>query len=357
MPFGPGWSGARVVALAGGVGGSRFVRGLHLAAPAARLTAIVNTGDDLTRYGLRISPDVDTVLYALAGIVDDVRGWGPRGDTFRAMAALERLGGDAWFRLGDLDLGTHLRRRELLDAGRAPSEVIAELAQRLGIGRVPLAGPPGGIGGSGVTVLPMTDDPVETWIQLAGVPPAGSGVSPGGSEDDRWIPFQEYFVRRRADVPISAVRFDGIERSRPAPGLLDAVGTAHLVVLCPSNPIVSIGPILGVPGIRDAILAARSRGAIVAGVSPLIGGATVKGPAARMLREMGVEPSAAGVASMYADLLDIYVIDRVDAALASTIEEQGARPIVTDALMRGRPGERRLAREVLRAALGPARAA
>lgn len=325
--FGPGWSGARVVALAGGVGGSRCIRGLHLAAPAAQLTAVANTGDDVTRYGLRISPDVDTVLYALAGIVDDARGWGPRGETFRAMAALERLGGDAWFRLGDLDLGTHLRRRELLDAGRTPSEVTAELALGLGIG--------------GITVLPMTDDPVETWIQLA--------------EDERWIPFQEYFVRRRSDVTIRAVRFDGIERSRPAPGVLEAVEAAHLVVLCPSNPLVSIGPILAVPGIRDAIRAARSRGAIVAGVSPLIGGATVKGPAARMLGELGIEPTAAGVASMYADLLDLYLIDRVDAALAPRIQGQGARPIVTDALMRGRRGEQRLARVVLRAALGPAR--
>jgi len=326
MPFGRDGAGARVVALAGGVGGSRFIRGLHLAAPAADLTAVVNTGDDLTRYGLRISPDVDTVLYALAGVVDELRGWGPRGDTFRAMSALERLGGSAWFRLGDLDLATHLRRRELLDAGRTPSQVTAELARGLGI--------------EGVRVLPMTDDPVETWIQLA--------------EDDRWVPFQEYFVRRRADVPIRAVRFDGIERSRPAPGLLDALGLAHLVVLCPSNPLVSIGPILAVPGIRDAVRAARSRGAVVAGVSPLIGGATVKGPAARMLRELGLEPSAVGVASMYADLLDIYVIDRADAALAPRVEEQGARPIVTDALMRGRPGERRLARQVLRAALRPA---
>lgn len=325
--FGPDWSGARVVALAGGVGGSRCIRGLHLAAPAAQLTAVVNTGDDLTRYGLRISPDVDTVLYALAGIVDDVRGWGPRGDTFRAMGALERLGGDAWFRLGDLDLATHLRRRELLDAGRTPSEVTADLARRLGL--------------AGVTVLPMTNDRVETWIQLA--------------EDDRWIPFQEYFVRRRAEVPIRAVRFEGIDRSQAVPGLLDAVEAAHLVVLCPSNPLVSIGPILAVRGIREAIRAARSRGTIVAGVSPLIGGATVKGPAARMLRELGIEPSAAGVASMYADLLDVYLIDRVDAALAPRIREQGARPIVTDALMRGRRGEGRLARVVLRAALGPAR--
>ncbi len=280
----------------------------------------------MERYGLHISPDLDTMLYALAGIVDDARGWGPRGDTFRAMAALERLGSDAWFRLGDLDLGTHLRRRELLDAGRTASEVTADLARRLG---------------SGVTIVPMTDDRVETWIQLA--------------HDGRWIHFQEYFVRRRGEVAIRGVRFEGIERARAAPGVLASIAAADLIVLCPSNPLVSLGPILAVPGVRDAVRDARARGAVVAGVSPLIGGATVKGPAARMLAELGIEASAAGVASMYADLLDVYVIDRIDAALAPRIRQQGARPIVTDALMRGRRGEARLARVVLRAALGATR--
>lgn len=284
---------------------------------------IANTGDDIDRYGLRVSPDVDTLLYALAGVVDDARGWGPRGDTFRAMAALERLGGDAWFRLGDVDLATHLRRRELLDAGRTPSEVTAELARRLG---------------TGVTVLPMTDDRVETWIQLA--------------EGERWVHFQEYFVRQRAEVAIRGLRIEGIETARAAPGVLAAINAARLVVLCPSNPLVSLGPILAVPGIRDAIRDARARGTVVAGVSPLIGGTTVRGPAARMLAELGTEPSAAGVASLYADLLDVYVIDRIDAPLAPRIREQGARPVMTDALMRGRRGEARLARVVLRAALG-----
>lgn len=316
-----------LVALAGGVGGSRFLRGLRAAAGEATLTAIVNTGDDVTLHGLRISPDVDTVLYALAGAVDESRGWGPRGDTFRCMAALERLGGETWFRLGDLDLATHLRRTELIAAGWAPSAVTAELALRLGV--------------RGVTVLPMTDDPVETHVELA------SG---------EWVHFQEFFVRRRADAAIRGVRFDGVERARPAPGVLGAIAAADLVALCPSNPVVSLGPILALPGVRDALVAARRRGATVIGVSPLIGGATVKGPAARMLADLGVEPSAAGVAGMYADLLDVYLLDRADAGLADRVRAQGARPVVTDALMRGRRGEARLAREALRAALRHRRA-
>ncbi|MGH2377100.1 MAG: 2-phospho-L-lactate transferase [Candidatus Limnocylindria bacterium] len=317
-------AGPAIVALAGGVGGSRFLRGLRAAAAAESLTAVVNTGDDVTLHGLRISPDVDTVLYALSGVVDEKRGWGPRGDTFRFMEALERLGGETWFRLGDVDLATHVRRTELLAAGWTPSAVTAELARRLGV--------------SGVTVIPMSDDRVETWVQLA--------------EDGQWVHFQEFFVQRRGGVAIRAVRFDGIERAHAAPGLLDALGAADLIVLCPSNPIVSLGPILAVPGVRDAVAAARARGALVAGVSPLIGGATVKGPAARMLSDLGVEPTAAGVAGMYAGLLDVYLLDRVDAELAAGIRAGGVRPVLTDALMRGRRGEERLARVLLRSALG-----
>ncbi len=322
--FAPGWGGASIVALAGGVGGSRFARGLRRAAPNARLTVVVNTGDDVTLHGLRISPDVDTVLYAFSGAVDERRGWGPRGDTFRCMDALERLGSETWFRLGDADLATHLRRTELLHAGLPPSAVTAELARGLGI--------------QGVAILPMTDAPVETWVQLA----------------DGWVHFQEYFVKRRTDVPIHGVLFQGIERAEPAPGVLGALGSADLVALCPSNPFVSIDPILAVPGVREAILAARSRGAVVAGVSPLIGGATVKGPAARMLTELGYEPSAAGVAAYYAGVLDLFVIDPVDVGLADRVREHGIRPVVADALMRGRAGEGRLARVLLRAALGEA---
>lgn len=319
-----GWGGARIVALAGGVGGSRFARGLRHAAPGAHLAVIVNTGDDVTLHGLRISPDVDTVLYALAGVVDEQRGWGPRGDTFRCMQALARLGGETWFQLGDLDLATHLRRTELLAAGQPPSAVAAELARRLDV--------------QDVRVLPMTDTPVETWVQLAA--------------DGRWVHFQEYFVQRRAAEPISGIEVRGVDTAAPAPGVLEALAEADLVVLCPSNPFVSLGPILQVPGVRDALRAARARGAVVGGVSPLIGGATVKGPAARMLGELGQDPSAAGVATLFADLLDLFVIDPVDAHLAPAIRRLGVEPCVADALMRGRRGEARLARVLLQATLG-----
>jgi LPPG:FO 2-phospho-L-lactate transferase len=319
----------RIVALAGGVGGSRFARGLKAAAPDADLTVLVNTGDDVTLHGLRISPDVDTVLYALSGLVDEKRGWGPLGDTFQAMDALERLGGETWFRLGDIDLATHLRRTELLHAGWTPSRITMEFAQRLGI--------------SGVTILPMTDSPVETWVQLA--------------EDGRWVHFQEYFVRRRTDVPIRAVEVRGLAQAAPAPGVLDAIAVADLVVVCPSNPFVSVSPILDVPGVRAAVEAARQRGVLVAAVSPLIGGATIKGPAARMLSELGYAPTAAGVVSVYGGLLDVFLIDPRDAALADAIVAYGARPVIADALMKGRRGEARLARVLLDACVRERRAA
>jgi len=315
----------RIVALAGGVGGSRFARGLRAAAPAAELTVVVNTGDDVTLHGLRVSPDVDTVLYALAGVVDEQRGWGPRGDTFQCMDALERLGGETWFRLGDIDLAMHLRRTELLHAGWPPSRVTAELARRLGI--------------HGVHVLPMTDQAVETWVQL--------------DTDATWVHFQEYFVHRRTDVAIRAVQVRGIEAAVPAPGVVEAIEAAELIVFCPSNPFVSVGPILQVPGVREAILRARDQGAIAAGISPLIGGATIKGPAARMLVELGHEPSAAGVAAIYRDLLDVWLIDRIDSpSLAGRIAAYGLRPVVADALMRGRRGEARLARVLLKSVTG-----
>jgi LPPG:FO 2-phospho-L-lactate transferase len=310
----------RIVALAGGVGGSRFARGLKAAAPEAALTVVVNTGDDVTLHGLRVSPDVDTVLYALSGLVDEKRGWGPRGDTFQCMDALERLGGETWFRLGDIDLATHLRRTELLQQGWPPSRVTAELAERLAI--------------QGVQILPMTDQPVETWVQL--------------QDDASWVHFQEYFVHRRTDVAIRGVQVRGIDAAVPAPGVVEALEAADLIVFCPSNPFVSIGPILQVPGIREAISQARERGALAAGISPLIGGATIKGPAARMLVELGHEPNAAGVANIYRDILDVWLIDKIDGpSLSAQIQSYGIRPIVADALMRGRRGEARLARTLL----------
>jgi LPPG:FO 2-phospho-L-lactate transferase len=313
----------RVVALAGGVGGSRFARGLRAAAPGAELTVIVNTGDDVTVHGLRVSPDVDTVLYALSGLVDEKRGWGPRGDTFRCMEALERLGGETWFRLGDLDLATHLRRTELLAAGWPPSQVAAELSLRLGI--------------TNVRILPMTDEPVETWVQLR--------------DGGEWVHFQEYFVHRRTDVAIRGIDVRGLRDAKSAPGVVEALESAELIVLCPSNPFVSLGPILDTPGIRETIAAARRRSVPVAGVSPLIGGATIKGPAARMLSELGYAPTAAGVLAVYGGLVDVYLIDPVDAGLSDEVVRLGAQPIVAEALMRGRRGEARLARVLLRASV------
>ncbi|GAC1321925.1 MAG: 2-phospho-L-lactate transferase [Chloroflexota bacterium] len=301
------------------MGGSRFLRGLHAAAPNVHLTAIVNTGDDVTLHGLRISPDVDTVLYALGGVVDEKRGWGPRGDTFRTMDALDRLGGETWFRLGDLDLATHIRRTELLASGRTPSQVVDELAARFGI--------------DGVRILPMTDAAVETWVLL--------------SPSDEWVHFQEYFVHRRTDVAISAVDVRGLPAATPAPGVLAALDEADAIVLCPSNPFVSIGPILQVPGVREAIERARKRGTQVAGISPLIGGATIKGPAARMLSEFGYPPSAVGAAQVYAGLLDVWLIDPLDRHLEPEVRALGVRTAVVDALMRGRRGEARLARALL----------
>jgi LPPG:FO 2-phospho-L-lactate transferase len=308
----------RIVALSGGVGGSRFSRGLRAALPDAQLTIVVNTADDITLHGLRISPDVDTVLYALSGLVDEQRGWGPRGDTFSCMAALERLGGDTWFRLGDRDLATHLRRTELLGSGLPPSAVTAELARCLGIERA--------------KILPMSDQPVETWVQLA--------------ESGEWVHFQEYFVHRRTEVAIRGVRFDGIDAASPAPGVVEAMLAADLIVLCPSNPFVSIGPILAVRGVREAI---ATSGAKVAAVSPIIGGSTVKGPAARMLAELGFEVSALGVAQQYAGLVDVFLIDHVDADLADGVRALSMEPLITDAWMRHRRGEARLARALVRA--------
>jgi len=233
------------------------------------------------------------------------------------MTALDCLGGDTWFRLGDKDLATHLRRTELLAQGWPPSKVTAELGRRLGIQ---------------ATVLPMSDQPVETCIQLA--------------ESGEWVHFQEYFVHRRTDVAIRDVRFEGIEQALPAPGVLDAIASAQLVAICPSNPFVSIAPILAVPGVREAIDASPAR---VVGVSPIIGGATVKGPAARMLAELGLEVSVLGVARQYAGLVDMFVIDAVDAHLADGLRALEMKPVVTDAWMRNKRGEARFARAVLRA--------
>ena len=305
----------RVVALAGGVGGARMSEGLA-GLPEVDLTVVVNSADDFVLWGLNISPDLDTVMYTLAGVADPAQGWGIAGDTHHTLSGLGTYGIDTWFSLGDRDFATHILRTMQLREGRTLTEVTGSLASALGVS---------------TAILPMTDEPVATMIQS------------GGAEID----FQEYFVaHRQADV-VDGVRFAGIEEARPAPGVVDAIRDADVLVICPSNPVVSIGPILGIPGIRDAIATST---AIKAAVSPIIGGRALKGPADRMLASLGHEPSALGVARMYADLIDVFVIDEQDATLAGDIEALGLRTVVLQTIMGGRDDRIRLANEILQAA-------
>jgi LPPG:FO 2-phospho-L-lactate transferase len=305
-----------LVALAGGVGAARMLRGLAAVVPPSDITAVVNTGDDTVLHGLHISPDLDTVTYTLAGAVNPATGWGLVDETWAAMAALERYGGITWFRLGDRDLATHLYRTQRLREGATLSEVTAAVASAWGVE---------------VRLLPMTDDRVETRITVA---------------DEGELGFQEYFVGRRHAVPMTAVRFEGAEQARPAPGVLEALASATRVVLCPSNPVVSIGPLLAVPGIEQAVAARRDD---VVAVSPIVAGAALKGPADRMLRELGHEPTVVGVARMYAPLAATLVVDSADAALAPAVEAEGMRCVVTPTVMRSTEAAAALARAVLAA--------
>jgi len=308
--------GPRLVVLAGGVGAARFLRGLVAARPAAEVTVVGNTGDDIEVYGLHVSPDLDTVLYSLAGLADLERGWGLRGESWEARAAMERLGGPTWFQLGDRDLATHLWRTERLRRGLALSRVTAELAERL---RLP------------VTLLPMTDQRVTTRVVTA---------------DGRDLHVQEYFVQEGCRPEIARVHYAGLERARPAPGVLAAIEAADAVVVAPSNPIMSIGPILALPGVRAAV---RAQATVVA-VSPIVAGAAIKGPAVAMLRAAGWEPSARGVAEGYQDCVSRFVLDDRDAALAPAVEELGVRARVTDTLMVDLPAAVHLAEITLAAA-------
>jgi LPPG:FO 2-phospho-L-lactate transferase len=287
----------------------------------ATVTAVINTGDDLVLHGLSISPDIDTVTYTLAGLDDPTQGWGLAGESWTVMGALEALGGASWFRLGDRDLATHLYRSERLARGATLSEVTAELAERRGLR---------------ITLLPMSDDPVRTLVTID---------APGGGVEE--ISFQDYFVRLRHAVAVRSLRFLGAEAALPAPGVLDALADAEMIIGCPSNPLVSIGPLLSVPGIEDAL--AKRRDDVVA-VSPIVGGAALKGPADRLLRELGHDPSALGVARLYAPWVGTLVIDDVDGALAPAIEREGVRCVVTDTVMASRPRAAALA-EVVRSAL------
>lgn len=306
-----------IAALAGGVGAARLLRGLVRVVPERDVTAVVNTGDDVVLHGLHIAPDLDTVTYTLAGVNDDERGWGLRGETWHAMEALERLGGEAWFRLGDGDLATHLFRTDRLREGATLSEVTREIVRALGVD---------------VGVVPMSDDPVRTWVTLA---------------DGPEISFQEYFVRHRHALAIASVRFEGAARSTPAPGVLDAIAAADRVVVCPSNPIVSIGPILAVPGLADALADRRTD---VVAVSPIIAGAALKGPADRMLSELGIGATVVGVARFYAEVAGTLVIDEADAPLAADVAAAGVGCVVAPTVMHTPEHAARLA-EVLLAPL------
>ncbi|MEX2229064.1 MAG: 2-phospho-L-lactate transferase [Dehalococcoidia bacterium] len=304
----------QLTVLAGGVGAARFLAGLVHCVNPEDVTAICNVGDDLSWHGLHVSPDVDTVLYTLAGL-EGPDGWGLHDDTTHTLEALRVLGGDEWFRIGDRDLATHLTRAELLGQGRSLSEATAKLARALGVRP---------------RIVPVTDDPHPTIVETA----------------DGDLPFQEYFVRRRARDVVTGFRFPGAETARPAPGVLDAIAYADAVIFAPSNPFVSIGPLLVVPGVREAI--ERTTATRLA-VSPIVGGEAIKGPAADMLRALGHDVSAAGVAALYRGLVDVFVIDEVDAALAPAVAALGMRPVVCDTLMRGDDGRRAVAARVLAA--------
>lgn len=303
----------KVVALAGGVGGARLADGLAQALPAGDLAVIVNTGDDFEHLGLHISPDLDTVCYTLAGLANSITGWGRASETWQALETLSTLGGPSWFRLGDRDLGLHLERTRRLRRGDTLSAITQGFCRQWGVSSL---------------ILPMSDDPVPTWV----------------STTEGELPFQEYFVHRQCHPQVTGFRFEGVQQARPAPGVLDALHAATMIVICPSNPWVSIDPILAVPGILPAI---QSAAAPVIAVSPIIAGQAVKGPAAKMYAELGIEPSARSVALHYGDLLSGIVIDIQDRNLAPGLATGRLEVYITDSIMKS-PGDRlRLAREVI----------
>jgi len=308
----------KVVALAGGVGGARLAHGLQQALPPGDLTVVVNTADDTERHGLLVCPDHDTVLYTLAGIANRDLGWGIAGESWAVMDQLGVYGEETWFRLGDRDLAAHIVRTARLRGGARLTEVALHLQASLGVT---------------TRILPMADTPVRTRVLVE----AG------------WLDFQDYFVRLRQEPEVRGVTFDGAPAAAAPAEVRDAFASADAIVVCPSNPVVSVAPILAVPGIREAIDATRARGVRAAAVSPIIGGRALKGPADRMLASLGHEVSALGVARMYTGLVDVFMLDTVDADLAPAIEALGLRAVVTDAIMTDDAARARLAAETLAA--------
>lgn len=305
--------------LAGGVGAARFLRGLSSLLDPKRLTLVVNTGDDETFFGLHVSPDLDTVTYTLANRVNALHGWGVAGDTYRCLNALRRFYAHTWFQLGDADFATHIYRTDALRAGRPLSRITADIARRHGLG---------------VRILPMSDDPVRTMIHIAGARP---------------VPFQEYLVKRRGRGRVRAVTYRGIESARPVPGLLAAVREADAIIIPPSNPIVSIQPILGLRGVRSALRRSRAR---IAAVSPLVRGMPIKGPLDRLLAGLGHDVSAVGVAELYRDFVDVFVLDERDADLAARVVALGMRPLIANTIMKTPAHSRALAAAVLKGLRG-----
>jgi LPPG:FO 2-phospho-L-lactate transferase len=305
-----------IIVLAGGVGAAKFLQGLSKTVSPRDLSCIVNTGDDIVLHGLHISPDLDIVTYTLAGVVDYEKGWGLRLDTFNCLESLKNLGSEEWFGLGDRDLATHLRRTELLNNGLSLSEVTTILCQRLGVES---------------RVLPMTNDRFETWI----------------GTDAGWMHFEEYYVRTAFRDKVTGLEFRGAESARPAPGVVESLSEADLVIVAPSNPIVSIGTILAVPGIREAL---RQRDKLAVAISPIIGGSPLKGPADKLMSYCGVEVSPRGLAKLYDDFLDLLILDSVDEALISDLGSTRVEAVATNTIMKTMEDKVRLAEFVLKEA-------
>ena len=302
-----------ITALAGGVGAAKFLTGLVKLVNQEDLTVIVNTGDDIELHGLHISPDMDTIIYTLASVVDEEKGWGMKGDTFNCLEAISRFGQETWFALGDRDLATHLYRTMLLRKGQKLSEITGKIARVFGLN---------------LTVLPMTDDRFETRIKTK----------------DGSIHFEEYFVQKKCQEEVLGVEFIGAENVKPTTGVLDAIAASDLLIVCPSNPIVSIGTILAVNGIREALRKTKAR---KVAVSPIVAGTPIKGPADKLLKALGLEVSAFGVAKLYADFLDTFIIDIADAEEKTRIEELGVEVKVTNTIMRSLEDKVALAKTVL----------
>src|SRR5712692_7131542 len=305
----------QITTLAGGVGAAKFIRGLSRRIDPARLTVVVNTGDDETFYGLHVSPDIDTVTYTLAGAVNRAQGWGLDGESLNVLPALARFYGEPWFGLGDRDLATHLYRTDRMHQGAPLTQITAEVARAFSVRS---------------RILPMSDDRVLTFVKLRGRAP---------------IPFQEYFVRGRARGIVEKIELRGISDARPTPAVLAAIRKSAAVILAPSNPFVSLGPILNLTGMRDALGRVKSR---VAAISPIVGGKTIKGPADKMLRGLGMEVSPLGVARLYRDIAGLFVLDNADRRYLEPIERLGMRAIATDIIMATPERAARLAQAVLR---------